>query len=115
MSEYKDRPRSSAQNRYLHDLCGDVAKQKSWAGRRRSTEDWKRIFTDAWAREEGLSPGEVVPSLNGEGVVILNISTRKLNVRQMADLITWILAYCDTEGVRLSAPEQYAEYREAAA
>lgn len=113
--EYKDRPRSSAQNRYLHDLCGDVAKQKSWAGRRRSTEDWKRIFTDAWAREEGLSPGEIVPSLNGEGVVILNISTRKLNVRQMADLITWILAYCDTEGVRLSAPEQYAEYREAAA
>jgi hypothetical protein len=107
--------RGLSQSALLHAICGDVAKQKQWAGKWLDTEGWKRLFTDAWARETGRSPGQVVPSLDGQSVVVLNISTRKLRKKEFAELITCTLAWCDTEGVRLSAPEQYSDYREAQA
>lgn len=108
-----DKPRNLDQNAKLHAICGDVSRQKQWAGQWIDLEGWKRLFVENWSRETGRSPGRVVPSLDGQSVVILNISTRKLNKKDFADLMTWILAYCDTEGVRLSAPEEYASYREA--
>jgi len=110
-----DEPRSLDQNALLHVMCADISKQRLWAGQKLDCEGWKRLFTDAWCREIGLSPGQVVPSLDGQSVVILNISTRKLKKAQMAELITWIYAYCDNEGIKLKAPESYAQYREAAA
>jgi hypothetical protein len=105
--------RNLSQNALLHALCGDVANQKQWAGQKIDCEGWKRLFVDSWARETGRSPGKVVPSLDGESVVVLNISTRKLIKKDFAELITWILAYCDMNDIRLNAPENYLEYREA--
>ena len=102
--------RSINQNSFLHAVCGDVAKQKQWAGQRLDTEGWKRLFTDAWARETGRTPGKVVPSLDGESVVVLNISTRKLGKRDMAELMDWILAYCDTNELKVKAPDYYEEW-----
>jgi cell division inhibitor SulA len=102
--------RSLDQNALLHAICSDIAKQKQWAGQWLDCEGWKRLFTDAWCREAGLSPGKVVPSLDGQSVVVLNISTRKLKKAQMAELITWIYAYCDMEGIKLHAPEYYEGY-----
>lgn len=102
--------RSLPQNSLLHVICADVAKQKDWAGKKRDTEAWKRLFAENWCRDIGMSPGEVVPSLDGESVVILNISTRRLKKAQMADLITWIYAWCAHEGIKLQAPEYYEEY-----
>lgn len=105
--------RNNEQNKLLHAVCGDVAKQKKWASQYLDTEGWKRLFVDAWARETGRSPGKVVPSLDGESVVILNISTRKLSKRDFAELMDWIMAYCAVNEIRISAPEAYASYREA--
>ncbi len=106
--------RNISQNSLLHALCGDVSKQKQWAGQKIDTEGWKRLFVDSWARETGRSPGKVVPSLDGESVVVLNISTRKLGKKDFAELVTWILAYCDLNDIRISAPADYESYREAA-
>jgi len=112
-AEKVEQIRSLDQNALLHAICGDVAKQKQWAGQKLDCEGWKRLFTDAWCREAGLSPGKVVPSLDGQSVVILNISTRKLKKAQMTELITWIYAYCDTNAIKLRVPEYYELYPEA--
>lgn len=106
-----DKPRNLDQNAKLHAICGDIAKQRQWAGQWLDCEGWKRLVTDAWCRETGRTPGKVVPSLDGESVVVLNISTRKLNKKDFAELMTWIIAYCDNEGVRLSALADYEQYR----
>ena len=105
--------RSSQQNRLLHKICGDVAKQKQWAGQKIDTEGFKRLFVDAWCRETGRSPGKVVPSLDGQSVVVLNKSTRSLGKKDFAELMDWILCYCDQNEIRLSAPAEYEQYREA--
>lgn len=105
--------RNNEQNKLLHAVCGDVSKQKKWAGQVIDTEGWKRLFVDAWSRETGRSPGKMVPSLDGESIVVLNISTRRLSRKDFAELMEWILAYCAMNAIRISAPEAYASYREA--
>lgn len=101
MSECKP-TRSLEQNAMLHAICGDVARQKTWAGQRLDTEAWKRLLVDAWARVEGKQQGRVVPSLDGHSVVNLGIQTRSMKVGDMADLITFAQAWCFENDVRLS-------------
>ncbi len=106
--------RNLSQNALLHTICGDVSKQRNWAGSKIDTEGWKRLFVDAWARETGRSPGKVVPSLDGESVVVLNISTRRLGKKNFAELMTWILCWCDQNDIRLTAPDHYEEWQQCA-
>lgn len=42
--------RSSEQNRKLHALIADVARQATWAGTKQDAETWKRLFVSAWCR-----------------------------------------------------------------
>lgn len=105
-----DKPRSLDQNSLLHAVCGDVAKQKLWAGHRLDAEGFKRLFVDAWARETSRTPGKVVPSLDGQSVVVLNISTRKLSKRDFAELMDWIFCYCDQNELKINAPADYEDW-----
>lgn len=93
--------RSLDQNAMFHAICGDIAKQKKWAGHRLDTEAWKRLLVDAWARVEGKQQGRVVPSLDGNSIVNLGIQTRRLKVGEMADLITFAQSWCAENGVVL--------------
>lgn len=92
--------RSVEQNALFHAICGDIAKQRMWAGKYRDTEAWKRLLVDAWARHEQKVQAEIVPSLDGQSVVNLGIQTRKMRVGDMADLITFAQAYCAEHDVR---------------
>jgi hypothetical protein len=94
--------RSLEQNAMLHAICGDIARQKLWAGHRLDTEAWKRLLVDAWARAEGKQQGRVVPSLDGHSVVNLGIQTRTMRVSDMADLITFAQAWCAENDVELA-------------
>lgn len=94
--------RNDEQNALFHALCGEIAKQRQWAGKERDTEAWKRLLVDAYSRSEGHSQCEVVPSLDGSSVVMLGIQTRSMSVAQMAELITWCQSWCWHEGVELS-------------
>ena len=109
-----EKPRSLDQNAILHAVCGDVAKQRQWAGQKIDTEGWKRLFVDAWCRETGRSPGKVVPSLDGQSVVVLNKSTRKIGKKDFAELMDWIFAYCDTNQIKVTV-RGYDEYPESQA
>jgi len=94
--------RSLDANAKLHAMCADVARQKTWAGRQLGTEDWKRLFVDFWLRQDGGRGVQIVPSLDGAGVVSLGVQTRSLGVRAMSELIETIYAWGSENGVRFT-------------
>lgn len=102
----KQPTRTLDQNAKFHALCGDIAKQRKWAGQEIDTEGWKRLLVDAWARAEGKGQGRVVPSLDGQSVVNLGIQTRRMRVADMAELIEFAQAWAVDNGVTLYDSER---------
>lgn len=100
--------RSLEQNAMFHAICGDIARQRKWAGRWLDAEAWKRLLVDAWARTDNRIQGHVVPSLDGASVVNLGIQTRRMTVGDMADLITFAQSYAVEHDVALNEPRRAA-------
>lgn len=100
VKQYKP-TRSLEQNAMLHAICGEIAQQKQWAGRRIDAEGWKRLLVDAWARESDRRQGDVVPSLDGASIVNLSMQTRRMTVADMADLITFAQWWAADNDVKL--------------
>ena len=93
--------RSADQNAKFHAICSDLAKSPLvWAGKRRSLEEWKVLLISAHSVATN-SKGEVIPGLEGEFVAIRESSAR-MSVARAASLITYALAFCDTNGVQLT-------------
>lgn len=91
--------RTSAQNRRLQSMCADVAAQVKWHGQWLSQDDWRHIFVAA------LQQSRVLPGLDG-GYVVLQGSSRRLSVSQMAALIELIQAFGADKGVTFRAMEE---------
>ena len=95
---FREATRSLDQNARLWAMLGDVSKAMP-DGRRHTAEDWKAIFMNAAGWEvqfvDGLD-GRPFPS---------GFRSSRMNVRQMADLITFIFAYGDERGVQWSEPQ----------
>jgi hypothetical protein len=93
--------RSLDQNAKFHAICSDLAKSPLvWAGKRRSLEEWKVLLISAHSVATSTK-GEVIPGLEGEFVAIRESSAR-MSVARAASLITYALAFCDTNGVQLT-------------
>lgn len=93
--------RSNDQNAMFHAICSDIAKSRHlFIGKPRSAAVWKVLLISghAAATAEG---SEVVPGLEGEFVNIRE-SSALMSVRRAASLITYTLAYCDTNGIPLT-------------
>jgi hypothetical protein len=93
--------RSLDQNAKFHAICTDIANsQMTWAGKRRDAEAWKVLLvsghTVATAGEV-----EIIPGLENEFVNIRE-STARMSVGRAASLITYALAFCDTNGIHLT-------------
>ena len=90
--------RSLDQNARLWAMLADVSKAMP-DGRMHTPEDWKAIFMNAAGWEvqfvDGLD-GRPFPS---------GFKSSRMSVKQMADLITFIMAYGDEHGVAWSEPE----------
>ncbi len=93
--------RSLAQNRILHSCLADLSRQVDWAGRRQDIDVWKRLATAAWLRETGKATA-IFPALDGQGVDVLYRRTSSLTVKECADLVTWLHAFGDMQGVKWS-------------
>lgn len=96
--------RNVDQNAKFHAICSDLAKSGlQWAGKTRSADQWKVLLVSghAVATKEGA---EMVPGLEGEFVNVRE-STALMSVRRSSSLIEYALAFCHTNGVRLSEPE----------
>ncbi|MDK4720090.1 recombination protein NinB [Rhizobium sp. CNPSo 3968] len=93
--------RSLDQNAKFHAICTDIAKSHmSWAGKRRDADEWKVLLVSGHTK---ATAGEVefVPGLEGEFVNIRE-STAQMSVARAASLITYALAFCDTNGIHLT-------------
>lgn len=88
--------RTIPQNSRLWALLTDVARQAEWAGKKRTTEEWKDLFTGAVkAAASGL---EVVPGLEG-GFMILGLRTSEMSTAEMTELQDYIEAWGVQHGV----------------
>lgn len=74
--------RSLDHNARFHAMCRDIAKQVTWAGRKWTDEEWKRIFLGAKFGQK------VIPCpLNGNPLVVNAKRSRGLTNAQMEELL----------------------------
>ena len=90
--EFREPARNSAINAALHAKLGEIAARRTWAGKRRAVDSWKRLFTAAWLRAVGEQV-EILPALDGHGVDIVWARTSDLSQREMRDLLAYVEAW----------------------
>ena len=98
--EVRPETRSDRQNRLLHALFGDVAKQALWMGSSRTPAQWKLLFVSghAIATKEGA---DMVPGLEHEFVNIRE-STARMSKARLSSLIEYVYAWGSSNGVNWS-------------
>ena len=97
--------RNLDQSAKFHAICGDLAKSGLlWMGAQRTAAQWKVLLISghAVATKEGA---DMIPGLEGEYVNIRE-SSALMSVRRSASLITYALAFCDLNGIKLSEPRE---------
>lgn len=95
-----EKNRTNDQNAMFHAICSDIAKSGHlFLKKPRKAAVWKVLLISAHAAatDEG---NEIVPGLEGEFVNIRE-SSALMSVRRAASLITYCLAYCDTNQIQL--------------
>jgi len=103
--------RSNEQNGKLHAILTDLARSHvTWAGKRRSLDEWKALMISGHSVATN-NGGEVIPGIEGEFVAIRE-SSASMSVGRAASLITYLLAFCDTNGVDLRETRRGGFYDE---
>ena len=93
----KEPTRTLDQSAKMWAMLGDLSKQKA-GGFVATPDDWKAMTMHACGYECQFLQG-----LDGRPFPI-GFRSSRLTVRQMADLITWIMAYGDEQGIRWTEP-----------
>lgn len=98
-----ERQRTSEQNRRMWAMLGDLSRQVHWPvdGQMQllCPEDWKHVVSAGLKRHQRVAAG-----IDG-GFVILGQHTSKFSTKEMADLITLMLAFGAERGVVWSDPQ----------
>ena len=89
---FKPPTRSTDQNRRLWAFLDDIAAQKTWEGKKRTSDAWKDLFSAA------LKTQEIVRGLEG-GIVALGARTSEMSPEEMSDLLALIEAWGAQNGV----------------
>lgn len=103
-----DAKRSIPQNSRLWVLLTAVARQADWptgSGVKRTTEQWKDIFTAALLSAQNNL--DVVPGLNG-GFVLLGMHTSSMDKAEFGDLMTLIEAFGAERGIEFGDEDAVA-------
>lgn len=101
--EIKGPKRTLPQNDKLWAMLTDFAEQAEWAGKKRTTLEWKDLFTGAVKVAGGGV--EAVPGLEG-GIMLLGLHTSDMSVAEMADLITYMDSKAIEFGVILGGRDE---------
>jgi hypothetical protein len=106
--------RTLLQNAKLWSMLADIARQVEWpvngVMQRLDAEDWKALMTAACRQEIRMAAGI------GGGVVMLGVSTRRMTVAEMGDLIEFMYSFGAERGVAWREPkDEMPEQWEAAA
>ena len=97
--EIKAESKSRDQEQKYHAMLGEIAEQASHLGAKWSSEDWKRLLVDLFAKETGLQGGKIIPSLDGTGIVQLGLQTRNFTKEQAMEFITFLEAWGANNGI----------------
>lgn len=87
----------------FHAMCGDIAKQCKFEGRRRSQQQWKVLLISAHAVACN-QPSELVSGLEDEYVDIRESTTQMSNQRLLS-CIEYVRAWGNERSVRWSEPK----------
>lgn len=104
--EIRPETRSDAQNRLLHALFADVARQAQWMGKKRTPAEWKVLFVSGHSvvTKEGA---ELVPGIEGEFCNIRE-STARMSKARLSSLCEYVMAWCANNDVTLQDARQWA-------
>ncbi len=105
--EVRPETRSDQQNRLLHALFADVARQAEWMGKKRTAIEWKLLFVSGHsvATKQGA---DLVPGLEGE-FLNLRESTARMSKARMASLLEYVMAWAVDHGVELREARQWVD------
>lgn len=103
------------QQKKMHAMIGDIADQYKHAGCRWSLEDMKRILLDQCQKETCKDPAiaplwaacgqmRMAPAWDGNGVVVLGVTSRKFSSRLTAVVIEWLYALGTEININWSEP-----------
>jgi hypothetical protein len=91
--------RTSEQSDRMWAMLSDIARQRDHFGKKYPKEAWKLIFLSALGHEV-----QFAPALNGNGLVPLGASSRKLTKSEMSDMIELLFQQGAEWGIRWSDP-----------
>lgn len=100
--EIKYKQRSNEQNEKFHAIIGDIAKQAKHIGSKWDAEDWKRLLVDKFLRETGFKDSQIIPNLDGSGIVQLGFQTRNFSKEHASEFVEFLLAWCADNGIELN-------------
>lgn len=99
-AEFKEPKRSDAQNDRFWEMLGRISKRMTINSKAYPAESWKCIFMKAMGKEVSF-----LPTLDGESFFPTGFRSSDLSVREMADLQTFMEAWCAEQGVDIWAQE----------
>lgn len=97
--EIKSIKRSNEQNEKYHAMIGDIAEQASHLGSKWDSESWKRFLLWQFAKDTNTNQGQIVPSLDGTGIIQLGFQTRNFTKEQASEFVEWLHAWGAENGI----------------
>lgn len=94
------RERTKEQNDLLHAVITDISRQKEWAGKWLSVEEWKRLLIAGWERTRGNGPS-MYPAVDGKGFDFIYTRSSRLAKQDMTELVEYVSAWAIDQGVHL--------------
>ena len=88
--EIKADSRSDEQNAKYHAMLSEIAVQAQHMGAKWDAESWKRFLVYEFCKQLGLPQGQIVPSLDGSGIVQLGLQTRDFSKERAAEFIEFL-------------------------
>lgn len=96
--------KSRLQEEKYHAMIGDIAEQYTHCGRKVESESMKRLLIDQFKRDTINDPDladdwkamgaiEMMPSLDGSGVVMLGTQSRKFSRKLARAFVDWLYAF----------------------
>lgn len=97
--EIKSVKRSNEQNEKYHAMIGDISEQASHLGSKWDAESWKRFLLWQFAKDTNTNQGQIVPSLDGTGIVQLGLQSRNFTKEQASEFVEWLNAWGAENGI----------------
>lgn len=91
--EIKENSRSDEQNAKYHAMLSEIANQAKHLGAKWDAESWKRFLVYEFCKQLGLPQGQIVPSLDGSGIVQLGLQTRDFSKERAGEFIEFLEAW----------------------